>query len=71
MYDPCKFCFIDASERRQEWCKTNCLYYQAMLKAIIYDSIPKINIKEFNKNVVSKEFMESCRKAGELFNRRK
>ena len=70
MYDPCEFCFINASEKHREWCKTNCLYYQALLKATAYDSIPKIDIEEFNKNVVSKEFLESCRKAGKLFNRR-
>lgn len=71
MYDPCKFCFIDISERHHEWCYENCLYQQALIKMKLYDSIPKIDIKEFNKNKVSEEFLESCRKARELFNRRK
>lgn len=32
---------------------------------------PEIDPKWFNENVVSKEFLESCRIAGKLFGRRK
>ncbi len=28
-------------------------------------------IKEFNKNLVSQEYMDSCKKAGDLFAKRK
>ena len=28
-------------------------------------------IREFNKNVVSEDFLDSCKKAGRLFGRRK
>ncbi len=28
-------------------------------------------IKEFNRNIVSKEYMNSCKKAGDLFAKRK
>lgn len=31
--------------------------------------VKKEFIKELNKNIISKEFLEKCRKAGRLFNK--
>ena len=71
MYDPCNFCgYMSISDRQRGLCYEKCLYQQALAKARLYDSIPKIDIKQFNENKVSQEFLESCAKAGKLFNRR-
>lgn len=38
---------------------------------IIKEADSKEFVREFNKNKASKEFLESCKKAGKLFDRRK
>lgn len=38
---------------------------------IIKEADFKEFVREFNKNKASKEFLESCKKAGKLFGRRK
>lgn len=38
---------------------------------IIKEADSKEFVREFNKNKASKEFLESCKKAGKLFGRRK
>ena len=48
MYDPCNFCgYMSISDRQRGLCYEKCLYQQALAKARLYDSIPKIDIKQF------------------------